>query len=241
MPTEKSWVLLGSYIHLCFELSSSAKLKNFPSSPKHPGKHMNTQSKPITVKSFLFKAGTKAANSASGFLQAYREFLVHGEVASITSPILARVDAKELLPTPALELIRQAVLSHHLLVEAKKAEDKLLAEQNPSEKKPTSNYTASIYTSKGEEVLSKNFTLPQDGGRWIDRTLFASESDYYGVLQSNHILIKGELQSEVYLRQDSIARLLRPSKHPFSKKTGSNGKLSWGVKLKPSHASFSRG
>ena len=203
---------------------------------------MNTSSKPISVKSFLFKSGTKAAASAIGFLQQYRDFLTTSEVAPITSPILAQVDAKELMPTAALDLIRSAVLSHHLLVEAKKAEDKLIQQaKEESEPKASKNYTASIYTGKGEEVLSKSFTFPQDACRWVDLRLFDASSDCYGVLQSNHILIKGELQSEVILRGDSIARLLAAKKTPFSKRMGSNGKLSWGVKSKPSHSVFSRG
>ena len=201
-----------------------------------------TTSKPLTVKSFLFKSGTKAAASAIGFLQQYRNWLETSEVASITSPILAQVDTGELLPTPALNLIRSAVLSHHLLVEAKKAEDKLAQQaKEESEPKASKNYTASIYTGKGEEVISKSFTFPQDACRWIDRTLFDSESSCYGVLQSNHILIKGELQSEVITRGDAISRLLRPSKHPFSKRMGSDGSLGWKMKSKPSHSVFSRG
>src|SRR6476660_953615 len=93
----------------------------------------------ISPKMFLHKASQ--AKSAIAFIAAYREWMETGQIASALSPILARIDNKELFPTPGLLEIRNAVLVHHLTAEVQKAE----AEQAKREVKantppPNKNY-----------------------------------------------------------------------------------------------------
>jgi hypothetical protein len=184
----------------------------------------------MTLKGFLHKSTTKAANSATAFLAAHREFLQTGELALFTTPILLRVDSKDLMPTPALEEIKAVVLAHHL------------AE------------VATIYNSKtGEVVQEKNdegklVDLKQsfdDSVRaegWTDRRLFDNPG-CFGVVESTKLFRQdGTAFAATILRDDSIARILKRPKAPVMKaQKKSGGKLSFGVKVKPSHASFSRG
>src|ERR1019366_8895727 len=76
----------------------------------------------MTSKGFLFKSTTKAANSALGFIASHRHWLETGEACEAASPILRLIDEGTLMPTPGLEQLRCAVLSHMLLASANKAE-----------------------------------------------------------------------------------------------------------------------
>lgn len=209
----------------------------------------------MTPKMFLFKAGTKAANSATAFLQQYRSFLETGELCEVTSPILRMLDDNDILPTPALELIREAVTVHHIRTEAAKAERRLMETlDNEGQGKAVKNWIAIVYNQKGEvqtrvnangkeEELDKSFELASDADRWADRRLFEGASDWYAVISHSRMMrADGDPISNVIMRQDAIARILKIKKGPMSKKTGTrDGKLSFGVKAHQDHAHFSRG
>jgi hypothetical protein len=198
----------------------------------------------MSVKKFLFKAGTKAANSASEFINNHRSFLMNDEMFGVVGSIVNRFDARELLPTPALSDIKAAVLSYQIQNEVKKAEAKILADKAKETNKVPKNYVASIYSADGNLVIEKPFDMPQDGMRFLDRQLAdgSSASDYFGVLLSTKIIIKGEYMAEVVLRQDALARILKAGKSPFMKKMGvSNSSISWGVKAKQTKSVFSGG
>jgi hypothetical protein len=138
-------------------------------------------------------------------------------------------------------------------VEAKAAEAWIESGKESATAKEPKNYLCTVYTVKGEvatrtdehgnEVeIEASFDLPQDGIRFLDRRLVDGASDNFGVLLSTKITIAGEPMSEVVMRQDSLARLLKAPKHPFSKKTGSrDNRLSFGTKCHQSHAYFSHG
>src|SRR5271166_4917515 len=142
----------------------------------------------MTPKGFLAKLSTKAANSAAGFILAHRQWLTTGELASVTSPILAKLDTKELLPTPALKELGQAVMNHIIVQDQRRAEASMEGAQQSGTTKP---WVATIYDSKGlictklnsdgeEEELVKGFDHPQEADRWVDRRLYDGASDWHG-------------------------------------------------------------
>jgi len=201
--------------------------------------------KPLTVKRFLKLASGKV--SAQGFLAQHKAFLLSGELAPMTTPILSKVDLGELMPTPALEAISQAVLSHYLACQVRIAEDKIAASQE-REESSVKNWTTIVYdgagnvqthvNAKGETVeLDQTFDLAQRGAEWGMRRLVGGAGDWYAVLSHNLSSC-----SETITRGDALAYLFRKPKAGVSKKVGSrDGKLSWGAKMVQSRASFSRG
>jgi hypothetical protein len=216
---------------------------------------MNTDNKTrnMTVKGFLFKAGGKAANSAAAFLAQHRAFLETGDLCEVTSPILRLIDEQQLMPTPGLDLLKEAVLTHHLRAEVDKEERRLSEQNNPSghTSKPwisrvfdsKGNLVVAL-NSKGEEVeLEKTFQLASDADRWSDLRLVENASDCFAVVEHTKIMrADGTPISTVIMRQDALSRILKAKKHPFSKKTGGrDSRLSFGVKAVQSRATFSHG
>lgn len=209
----------------------------------------------MTMKGFLHKSTTKAANSAIAFLAAHREFLQTGDLAFFTTPILLKVDSREMMPTPALEEIKAVVLAHHLAEVSRIEQEKMDRANQPSERK-TKSYVATIYDSKtGEVVQEKNeagklvdLTESFDDGTraegWTDRRLFDGAPTWFGVVESTNLFRQdGTAFAATILRDDSIGRILKRPKAPVMKaqKSGKGGKLSWGVKVHESRAAFSRG
>ena len=220
----------------------------------------NESSKPrvMTVKGFLHKANGKAANSAGAFISAHRAWLETGELSEVTSPILRLMDSGDMFPTPALEEIKLAVLTHSIRVNAEKAERELMAsldkENSPSGNRTTKNWVATVYNAKGKIVmqenakgelveLQQNFLLASDADRWIDRRLFEGEPDNFGVVSHTKLTGKdGTALSTTIMRQDAIARILKRPSQGAAKKVGvRDGKLSFGVKAHQSHCHFSHG
>jgi hypothetical protein len=197
----------------------------------------------MSPKGFLAKTNTRAANSAAGFLVAHREWLMTGEVSQVTSPILAKLDMGELLPTPALKAIAVAVMGHIIATDRAKAEDAMEEQGKTGTTKP---WLATIYDSKdvictrtledGEiEDLVKGFDHSSEADRWVDRRLFDGASDWYGVVEGMGTHVRVE-------RADAIARILKKPKGPAIHQRGKSTKtLSFGVHVKQSRASFSRG
>ena len=192
----------------------------------------------MTNKMFLHRSNSKI--SAEAFLQQHREFLLSGELGLFTSPILSKLEEKELMPTPALEEVRKVVLAHHLAEETRKAEASMTRAQ---EIKAPKNYQGEIRSKDGLLLLEKGFETPQDCERWLDRNLVDGEPECFGICTASHVLDKeGAPLSVIIMRGDSIARVFRKGKSPVMKaQSKSAGKLSWGAKVKQSHASFSRG
>ena len=205
-----------------------------------------TKERKMTPKGFLHKTTTKAANSAIAFLAQYRAFLTTGELADRTSPIIAKVDAGELLPTPALKEIQYAVMTHIIEADTAKAEK---APEVSSKGQTRKSWRATVYdaegvvqtrtTEKGEvEDLIKGFDLSQDADRWADRRLFEGTHGWYAVVE--HTIIPN-ISTRIE-RGDSMARILKQPKGPTVQVRGKSTKtLGFGVKAKESRASFSRG
>lgn len=212
----------------------------------------------MSAKGFLYKATTKAANSAIGFLAAHRRWLENGEAAEVASPILRMLDEGQLLPTPALELIKHAVMTHMIQAAANAAEQKILAQQEQEGQgpgAPRKDWMARVFDSKGHlctrinakgevEDLEQTFDQASAADRWCDRRLFEGASDWYAVVEHTKIMRSdgsGPI-STIILRGDAIARILKMPKGPTVHRKGqSTPRLGFGVKCKESRASFSRG
>lgn len=202
----------------------------------------------MSPRGFLHKASGKV--SADAFLAQHRAWLQSGDLATLTTPILVKLDNKEVLPTPALEEIKGAVLSHMLLKEATKNEDAIL---NPPPAATPKPWIATVYNAKGEvqtklnakgeEVdIQEGFILGQDAERWTDRRLVEGASDWYGVIAHTVMTHNGEPLSQVILRDDAMARVFQEKKGPAMKsQSKSAGKLSFGVKVHNDRSIFSKG
>jgi len=212
---------------------------------------MTDKIRQMTPKGFLFKSNS-AKVSPAAFIAAHREWLLTGKLAEVTSPILAKLDAKELYPTMALSQVKEAVLAHHLTSEIEIAEAAMNAP--PKESAVQKNYLATVFdsegniafgmNSKGEEVsLQKEFALPQEASRWVDRRLEAGAVDWYGEVASLRITGKdGCPITERIERADAVSRLLRKPLGPVTHTNkAASGRLGFGVKASQSHCHFSKG
>jgi hypothetical protein len=193
----------------------------------------------MTSKGFLAKLiNPKNKASAKGFLAAYREYLVTGEVSSKTRTIIGAYSAGDIDANTCFDQVAKAVFEHVKLTDEEKAKK---SQERTSQKKDNSEnvtFMALIFDAKtgnvatrvkdnGEtEDLEKTFELPQDAERWCDRRLFDGSPSWYG-----EIWHFGKLWSIVE-RADSIARTLKrpkmPSLKPHKKTTS---KLGFGVKV----------
>jgi hypothetical protein len=204
----------------------------------------NKKSKSMSPKGFLRKSTT--AKSALGFLAAYRDYMVNGELAPVLSPIVAKVDSGELMPTPAVSLISHAVMAHIIAIDTAKAEKAIEAQEaGPTSNKP---WLCTIYNSSDvvqtrlnaqgeEEDLIKGFGDASSADRYADRNLIECSSDCYAVVESTTMKVR-----TVILRADTMARLLKNKKGPVIHQKGKSTKsLGFGMKVPESRARFSDG
>jgi hypothetical protein len=207
----------------------------------------------MSEKGFLFKSTTKAAVSAGAFLQAHKAWLLTGDLAALTAPILAKVDSLELQPTPALEEIRVVVLDHMIATEILKGALAIAKREEGPQTTPK-NWVATIYNSRGEvctrinskgeeEEQQKSFNLAQEADGWVDRRLFEGASDWFGVI--NHTIMTdkdGDLITTEVMRADAIARILKLPKAAVMRKVGgTTSSLSFRPKARNDVAKFSHG
>lgn len=217
---------------------------------------MSTEAKKpraMSLKGWLHKSSTKAANSAVGFLAQHRSFLETGEVAEFTSPILRQLDDGHLMPTPALELLKHAVLSHLILAETRKAERALdaqlaVSEEGEAPSPAEKSWRVAVYNDKNElqtkvnskgeiEDLEQSFEASARASGWADRRLFDGASDWHAAILH---LPTGRI--EIILRADAMARIMRQKKGPTCHTPGKGTqKLSFGTKVKETRVTFSHG
>lgn len=208
----------------------------------------------MSAKGFLHRASGKAANAALGFIAAHRAWLETGELSAVTSPILAKIDSKELLPTPGLDAIKKVVFDHMITQESKKAAASLDRSANPSEHRSSKPVEATVYNVKGEIVsvlnektdeyvdLVKNFDRFQDAKGWCDLRLIDCEPGCHAEVKHSKLIVKGAPLTEIITREDAFARIFKKGKSPLCKVTGvSTSKLSFGQKCKNDHFNFSKG
>lgn len=198
----------------------------------------------MTAKGFLHKASTKAANSALAFIAAHREFLTTGELGSVTGPILIKLDSKEILPTPALGEIKQAVLGYMVAEQITAGQAKLERASEPAKPK---NYTATVYTETGEIATRVNeagetvdmvqgfedYMRAQD---WCDRRLALDAGNGWTAKVLDN---RSQRECEVD-RDDAFARFFKRPKAPTMRQSGT-GDGKWRMRAKGDHFHFSRG
>jgi len=208
----------------------------------------------MSPKGFLHKSTGKAALAAASFIETHRAWLETGELALFTTPILLQVDSKALMPTPALEQIKEVVLAHHLAEETRLAQEKMNSASESGEGKTSKAYLAIIWNSKGEiqqaedsngkmKDLRQSFDKSTQAESWVDNRLFNGSPDWFGTIEATKLFKQdGSVFTATVLRVDAIGRVLKAPKGPVLKaQKKSGGRLSFGVKCKESKASFSRG
>lgn len=209
----------------------------------------------MTEKGFLHKSTT--CKSAIAFLAAHREYLTTGELAPFTSPIVARIDAKELLPTPGLSEINNVVLAHMLAKDQLKGEAAMLKATEPSQSNKA--YIATVYNADGTIAIKKNtdkesehfgeekdliegFELGQRANEWAYRRLFEQGEGSYAEVVATKLITANGPMTERFNRDQAIEKLFPRAKGPvMHKKPQSTDKLSFGVKVSNYVAKFSRG
>lgn len=205
----------------------------------------------ITIKGFISKASGRV--SAVAFLAAHREFLTTGELASVTSPILVKLDKGEIMATPALQELCRVMLDYHLNAEITKGSS---AATKPA-KEPTSKaYLVTVYDGKDqvctrfkevrdpdtgaieevEEDLIHGADSLQAAEGWADRRLFDGAPDWYAVVAST----KGSMRF-VVRRDESIARILKRPHFAVHKVNKGDGRLGNKMRVKGDKVTFSGG
>lgn len=202
--------------------------------------------KSISPKMLLHRANT--SKSAMGFIQQYREYMVSGELADLLSPIVARVDAGSLMPTPAKDEIARATLEHIVacdLVKLEESRDKLMKGETHSSTKRwqasvvDANDVIQTYINEDGEVkdLIKSGDDVSTLDRWLDRKLFEGSSEWHGIIEHSVMQVRTIVE-----RSDAIARILRQPKSAVSRQQSkSAGRLSFGMTCKQDHSHFSHG
>jgi hypothetical protein len=191
----------------------------------------------ISIQNFIKKANKSVG--AEGFLSQYREYLTTGEIAAITTPILAKIDTGNLNAKSGLEQITNAVFTHMMVNNLKKAEQTIAKANKTSSNK---SVLAKICSHRGGTLSEEYFDLHQEAERWVDNRLYEGYPGSYGEVIHTKILIKGKPQTTTIKREESIGRILRKPKGAASKRVGAAaGSLGFGVKAKNSSSHFSRG
>jgi hypothetical protein len=202
----------------------------------------------MTAKGFLHKASGK--HSASAFLEQHREWLLTGDLANVTAPILLSLDNREIMPTPALEAIKGVVLGHMLAKETATFTEALLNPKTGS-KKP---WQATIFDAAGNiqtrvkengeiEELQKTFDTCSLADGWTDRRLFEGACDWFGVVAHTTLVTKdGDPFAQTILRDDAMARIFKHKPGSVCKvKSQTTPRLGFGVKASQDRAVFSKG
>lgn len=205
----------------------------------------------MTAKTFIRKSSGSV--SAEAFIQAQREWLETGELAQFTSPLLARLDAKDILPTPCLEALRGVVLGYKLAQDTRINE--VSADKNGRKPKKEYPFVATIYNADGviqtrmteegfEKDLIQGFESPSLANNWVDNRLFSGVTpDCYGVIVHTKMIDKNtEAPMQTIInREDSIARVMKTKRNPVMAKKPQQSSLGWGAKVKNSTCHFSHG
>lgn len=218
---------------------------------------MTTERK-MSFSGFLKKA--TSAKSALGFLSAHRNYMLTGELSPVLSPIVALIDDGTLMPTPAVEQIAQAVLSHivasdQAALEARiqKSAGKVALAALPKpevekEEKALAPWIVSVYDSTGQictrvknngdvEDLVKGFNDSSSADRWAIRRLLEQASDSVAHVDHSYLPIH-----TIMTRNTAMSIALKQPKSAVTRpQSKGSQKLSFGCKVKESRSVFSGG
>jgi hypothetical protein len=203
-------------------------------------------SKSISLKMFLNRA--VHAKSAEAFLEGHREWLENGELADEAMPILAKLDAKEVLPAPSLEALCQLAASHMIAQFNSEPIDQ--GERQSRSSKP---YVAVIKNALGNVVVVKDgnkekelrsgFDRLQDAEGWVQRRLSETSSIWNGEVTCAKVLDKDGAPVVFKTTRENAIRAQAPKKKSAFMHTrrGSGGLSNTKVPVNPTHVRFSRG
>ena len=199
----------------------------------------------MTEKGFLHKS-TKIKVSATAFIAAHRQYLESGDLSLVTTPILVKFDKGQILPTPALGELRDAVMQHMIAVQISKSEAKILSAATPKTSKP---FTATIFDGKGDEVtytdtegntktMVASFDHELAARDWCDRRLFDGAPEWSGKIVDNR-----SQHLSMVARGDSVSRTLLPKRGPTMKDNSAKSaplRMSGKVRVRGDHFHFSK-
>ena len=196
----------------------------------------------------LLKKANSGAIGAMAFVKAYREYLTTGDLGAVTGPIVEKLDSGELFPTPAMSEIKVAIMGHIMLVDAAKTQRQQETADAPKTTRTKKAFEACIRSGHGAiladakgKPMVQSFDLPQRASDWVDRRLFEQASDSYG--EVTHLKAHNpDHATDTIFRDDSIARILGSTGAPtVCKGSKQSSTLGFGVKVKESKCTFSRG
>ena len=195
----------------------------------------------MTIQGFISKMSGRI--SAESFLKQHREYMLSGELSSVLTPIIEKIDNGELSAKTGLINIQQSSFNYFMDKKAAEAVNSINKSSKPSSQKM---YTAAIYNEDGsfatyidnngdEKDLIFNTDNSLQAESWCHRKLFDAAPNCYGKVVNKVTGFVNEVS-----RDSAIAAILRTGPIGAYRKTGSDGK-SWKMKVKNDHFHFSHG
>ena len=190
----------------------------------------------------FIKGGAKV--SALSFIAAHREWLEAGSLGEMTAPVLARLDAGEIFPTPALRELQQIALDHHLTRQISAGKAK--AERAGKGGTPAKPYLAKVFSAGGEvavdsegEEISESHESAFKAHGWVNRRLDQGSPGWWGEVVDTRTGIAERVD-----RDQALAALYRdrPGAGAVTKRTATgSGSMRPQMRVKGDHFHFSRG
>lgn len=182
-----------------------------------------------------------SVKNADKFFVSHREYMTTGELAEKLSPIIAKVESKQLPAINALEEVRRT-LSAYLLV-------KPIKKSNPRGPKLDKPYIARIVNELGQvqiendTELVKDFDMPQQAERWVNNRLLNGAPNWHGEVEWTKCPEKLPMKIRKIERSRAMFDLLRTKSGALmhTNKVSSVGGLGFGVKVKNCVSHFSQG
>lgn len=199
-----------------------------------------------TIKGFVSKA-TKGNVSASAYLAANREFLTTGKVGEIAAPVMARLAAGQVYPTPALQELCKLLMGAAISADIARGEASIeRAERGEGTTKP---YTATVYDDRGavavrvtdegdEKPMTQNFDAINRADEWCERRLVNDGGPgWTAQVRDNRTGKVTEVQRDL-----AFGRVLKSTGGTVSTGGGGgNGRHAWGMKVSETRPKFSHG
>lgn len=216
--------------------------------------------KPISDKQFVRKASS-ARVSAMAFLDAYEEHIRATYPGAVVAIDLYRKG--EMLPTPALEFVKQVAGQHILEGMVNRAEESIKKSQERTEKKPSGSrsgsvgqgkYTCQLFCKVTNERTGESITelwtdhnghhtfraeVFQDALRLVDRKQVDLGNGQYATISQE--LPGGKILTTNVSRDDSVGRVLKVARGPVCKVKPTSAPLKQTMSVHNYVATFSRG
>jgi hypothetical protein len=200
----------------------------------------------MTPKQLLNKANK--SKSAIKFFQEQRQYLLGGEMSAILSPIVRRVDAGDVMPTPALQEVAQHIAEYLLYTNLADAETK---RQHSEDRATPKNWTVKILDAEGNlgfreipkgdiEFLTASFETAQEADTWANNKLSSLGSIGWSA-NISHLHSKAQTSIQ---RDEALSAVNKRKVGAATKKTKKTTTNRLGFGPGPhstSRASFSRG